>query len=297
MELRQLKYFVVVAEELNFTRAAARLHIAQPSLSVQIHNLQAEVGAALLQREGQHMKLTAAGRIFLEQTRQILSQINRSVTLARQTAGGEIGHLSIGYNTPAEFRVFPTIVPAFKKQCPNIHLTFHNLNIAQQLEALRRDELDVGFVWLPIPAEHFDVQELTKEPFVAVLPSNHRLASKAVVSIRDLSQEPLILPNRSMDAPTFNQIEQLFVRAGAEINVVYEVETLLSAINFVAMGNACSILADYSRRVREEGVVYKPLRPAGVAKTLAMVKKKGRGDLAERFFRFTAQNLPAQDAQ
>lgn len=213
------------------------------------------------------------------------------ITLARQAAHGELGHLSIGYNTPAEFRVFPKIVPEFKKKWPNVHLTFHNLNITQQLEGVRRDELDLGFVWLPIPMQEFDVQELTHETLVAVVPSEHRLASAPSVSANDLSREPLILPTRLMDSETYRQIEQLFGREGAVINVAYELETLISVLNFVAMGSACSILADYTRRIRQDGVIYKPLRPSDIVKTLGMIKRKGRGDLAEAFYRFTADRF------
>jgi DNA-binding transcriptional LysR family regulator len=296
MELRHLRYFVAVAEELNFTRAAERLHIAQPPLSVQIRNLESEIGAELLSREARNIKLTEAGRVFLEQARQTLANANRGVTLARQAAKGEIGHLSIGHNRPAEFRVFPKIVPAFKKKRPHVHLTFHSLKMSQQFEALRRDELDLGFVWLPVPTDEFDVQELTKEPLVAMLPADHRLAAAASVSIKDLLHEPLILFPRALDPETYHEIEQLFLRAGGVMNVVYELETLLSVINFVAMGSGCSLLPDFTRIIRREGIVYKPLRGPNIVKTLAIVKKKGRGDLAEMFYRFTVDNLPDGDS-
>lgn len=186
-----------------------------------------------------------------------------------------------------------SILPAFKKRGPNLHLTFHSLTIAQQLEGIRRDELDLGLVWLPIATQELDVQELTKETLVAVIPSGHRLASSAAIKIGDLSQEPLIVPTRQMDAETYRQIEELFGHEGAVLNVMYELETLISVLNFVAMGGACSILPDYTRRIRQDGVVYKPLQPANIVKTLAIVKKKGRGDLAESFYRFTVEQLPA----
>lgn len=291
MDLRYLRYFVAVAEELNLTRAAQRLHTAQPTLSVQIRRLETEVGVELFSREGRGIKLTEAGRVFLQQARKTLVEANRGITLARQAAHGELGHLSIGYNTPAEFRVFPKIVPEFKKKWPNVHLAFHNLNITQQLEGVRREELDLGFVWLPIPMQEFDVQELTHETLVAVVPAEHRLASVPSVSASDLSREPLILPTRLMDSETYREIEQLFARERAVINVAYELETLISVLNFVAMGSACSILADYTRRIHQDGVVYKPLRPSDIVKTLGMIKRKDRGDLTEVFYRFIADRF------
>jgi DNA-binding transcriptional LysR family regulator len=289
MELRHLRYFVAVAEELNFRKAAERLHIARPPLSVQIRKLEMEVGTDLLSRGGRNIGLTQAGRVFLERARQTLAHANQSVVLARQTAAGEIGQLSIGYNMPAGFRVFPTIVPAFKKKWPNVHLTFHDLKISQQLEGLRRDELDVGFVWLPIPEEEFDIQELLQEPMIVVLPENHRLASRPMISIKDLSGEPLVIISRIMDPETFTGIEQMFRRAKAKMNVVYELENSLTMVNFVAIGIGCSLLPDYTRRILQQGTIGIPLEKP-MFKTLAIIKKRGRGDLVESFYRFTVDS-------
>jgi LysR family hca operon transcriptional activator len=289
MELRHLRYFITLAEEMSFTRAAERLHIAQPALSIQIKNLEVEIGTLLVSREGRKIKLTAAGKVFVEQARQTLVNAARGVTLTLQAANGEVGDLSIGHNGVAELLVFPQVIPAFKRKWPNIHLTFQNLRTPQQVEKLRRDEIDLAFVWLPLSAEEFDVKELMRVPFVAVLPESHRLASAASVSVNDLSSEPLILFSRRMDSESFHQIERLFLGAGAVMNVIYEYDVLLSIINFVGMGSGCSILPNYSRQILG-GVVYKPLRPPNVVRNLGIVKHKGRGDLAESFFKFTIEH-------
>jgi DNA-binding transcriptional LysR family regulator len=294
MELRHLRYFVAVAEELNLTRAAARLHIAPPPLSVQIRKLEIEIGADLLSREGRGIALTEAGRVFLEQARQTLAHVNRSVTLARRAANGEIGHLAIGYNTVAEFGVFPQVIPAFRRRWPNVRLTFHSVRTPQQLEALSSDELDVGFVCPPIATDPFDIQELTREPFVAVVPVGHPLADAPEISFDALSEEPLILCSRTLDPDSYNQIEQHFTRAGAVLNVAYELETSLSMINFVAMGNGCCIVPDYIRHIHRDGVVYKPLGPPRILRALAIIKRKGRGGLAESFYRFAIDTVQGQ---
>lgn len=295
MELRHLRYFVAVAEEMSFRRAAVRLHIAPPPLSVQIRKLEAEIGAELFARVGRGIQLTEAGRVFLEQARKTLSDARRGIALARQAAHGEIGNLSIGYNAPTGFRVFPKVLPLFRKRWPNVHLTFHAQTVGQQLQGVMREELDVGFVWLPIPREALDVQELVREPLFAVLPSSHRLASKATVSIRDLAREPLVLLARTHDPETFREIEQLFRRAGVAMNVAYELENSLSMINFVAMGCGCSLLPEYTRAIRHDGVVHRPLSSPRLVKTLAVIKKQARGDLAETFFRFTAEQFGGTD--
>jgi LysR family transcriptional regulator, hca operon transcriptional activator len=293
VELRHLRYFVAVAEELNFRRAAARLHIAPPPLSVQIRHLEREIGADLLSRQGRNVSLTEAGRVFLEQARQTLAHAKRAVALARQTANGETGHLSIGYNTVAEFGVFPKIIPAFKSRWPNVHLTFHGRRTPEQFAALSRDELDLGFVCPPPPTDAFDMQDLTKQPFVVVLSVDHPLASAPIVSFDILSKEPLILYSRLLDPETFHEIEQHFMRAAAVMNVAYEFETSLSMINFVAAGNGCCIVPDYASNFRQHGIVCKPLGPPSIVRTLAIAKKKGRGGLAESFYRFAVDRLCA----
>ncbi len=291
MELRQLRYFVAVAEEMSLRRAAARLYIAAPPLSVQIRKLEAEVGAELFAREGRGIKLTKAGRVFLEQARKTLVDAARAMELARQAAHGAIGQLSIGYNAPTGFRVFPRVIPTFKKRWPEVRLTFHAHSIVQQLERLTREELDVGFVWLPVQADLFDVRELVRESLDVVLPIDHPLAGQDSISVKDLSGEPLILLSRVLDPETFRDIETLFRDAGARMNVAYELENSLSMINFVAMGCGCSMLPDYTRAIRQEGVVHRPLTPPNLVKTLAVIKRKDRGDIAEMFFHFVADSL------
>ena len=297
MELRHLRYFIAVAEELNFTRAAARLHIAQPPLSVQIKKLEAEIGAHLFLRKGRNIALTEAGRVFLDEARGTLAQADKGVALARRAAKGEVGHLTIGYNTVAEFKVFPKIIPAFRKQWPDVHLSFREFEIGQQLDALRRNEVDVGFVWLPFPDDEFDVQELIKASLIAVLPTSHPLSRAATVSVKNLSSQPLILFSRALDPRTPHQIEELFLRAGAVLNVVLELDSLLSMINFVAIGTGCALLPDYLRSISREGLVHKNLRGPNLSNTMAIVKKKEHEGLIDTFYRFAIDTLRQLDAE
>lgn len=297
MELRHLRYFVAVAEELSFTRAGARLKIAPPPLHVQIRNLEREIGAPLFERVGRGIKLTEPGRILLDQARLTLAQAQRSLNLTRQAREGEIGNLSIGYIPSAEFQLFPKIIPAFRTAFPEIHLTFHSMKGGNQVEALHRDELDIGLVWLPVPADSFDVEEVIHDPLIVAMPDGHRLAAKTSVSVKALAPEPLILASRTLAPETFYQFDQLFQRAGSVMNVAYELDNSLSILNFVAMGFGCSIVPEYARALRQDGIVYRPLRPS-MTRTLGIVKKKGRGGIAELFFRFTLElgrkDVPAQ---
>lgn len=291
MELRHLRYFIAVAEELSFRRAAARLHIAAPPLSVQINKLELEIGAELFAREGRGIRLTDAGRTFLVHARKTLAEADRAIIAARQSANGEIGELAIGHNMPAGFRVFPEVVPDFKRKWPQVRLTFHHLNVGQQLERLRRGTLDVGVAWLPGPLDDLDVHELLVEPVIAVLHKDHPLAHASSVSVRDLGDEPLILLSRQMDPETFRDIQNMFAREKASMNIAYELENSVAMINFVAMGAGVSLLPAYTRSIRQDGVVYRDLAPPGMSKTLAMIKKTGAGGLAEAFCAFTVGRL------
>jgi DNA-binding transcriptional LysR family regulator len=296
LDMRYLRCFVIVAEELNFTRAAERLRTSQPTLSVQIRRLEREVGTALFAREGRGVALTDAGQVFLNQARKTLADVERGVALARQAANGELGHLSIGYDASSEFLIFPKVVPAFRKKWPHVHLSFHNMKNSQQLEGLRRDELDLGFVFLPAPEDEFDVAPLTSVPLVLALPADHRLASSPVVLVKELSHEPLILFPRGLDPDTYKQIEQMFMAAGAAMNVVLETAVFLSGINFVSLGIGCSFFGDYARRVKWDNVVYKTIEPTGLLKCVAIIKKRRRAELVEAFYRLTVENASQEDS-
>ena len=296
MELRHLRYFVAVAEELSFARAGARLKIAPPPLHVQIRNLEREIGTPLFEREGRGIRLTEPGRILLDQARLTLAQARRSIALTRQASEGEIGNLSIGYIPSAEFQLFPRIIPMFRKAFPQVHLSFHSMKGGSQVDALRRDEIDIGLVWLPVPGEGFDIKPVLGDPLIVALPADHPLAARSSVSIKALAAEPLILASRTLAPETFYQFDQLFQRAGAVMNVAYELDNSLSILNFVAMGFGCSIVPEYARALRQTGIVYRQLRPA-MTRTLGIVKKTGRGGIADLFVRYTLENFdPAQVA-
>jgi DNA-binding transcriptional LysR family regulator len=290
MELRHLRYFLAIAEELSYRKAAARLHIAQPALSVQIKQLEAEIGVSLFAREdGRGIKLTDAGSAFLECARETLTNVARGITQTRQIAKGEVIHLSLGFVPAAEHRVLPRVIPAFKTMWPNVHLALHELKTLEQLDAVRSGELDLGFVWLPIPMKDFDAATLTEDSFVSVLPVGHRLASQRVITIKDLSNEPLIFFPSHIYPDTHREIERLFLSGGAVMNVVYELDNSPSIINFVAMGSGSSLLPAYVTSIHHEGAVYRPLAPPNVTVTLAVIKKKGRGGVVDSIYRYTKE--------
>jgi len=214
------------------------------------------------------------------------------ITKTRQAAKGEVVNLSVGFVPAAEHSILPKIVPVLKTMWPKLHLALRELKTLEQLDAVRKGQLDLGFVWLPIPTEDFDTWKLTEDSFIAILPATHRLASQTIVSIKDLSNEPLIFFPSFIYPDTHRRIERLFLSAGAVMNVVYELDTSPSVINFVAMGSGCSLLPAYVSNIRHDGVVYRPLAPPKITVALAMIKKKGKGGIADSIYRYTKTIFP-----
>src|SRR5882757_5409771 len=192
MELRHLRYFVAVAEELNFTRAADRLHTAQPSLSQQIRDLEDSVGTPLLYRSKRRVELTRAGEAFLKESRTILEQVDRAVMTARQTARTESGDLVIGFTPSAEIKVFPHILPVLRARLPEVHVILHSMTNPDLHDALWDREIDIAFLRRTELGEDFEIRPLLKEPLVAILPEDHVLAKQTVVDIKQFGQHPFI---------------------------------------------------------------------------------------------------------
>src|SRR5471032_3306906 len=189
MELRHLRYFVAVAEELSFTRAAARLHIGQPPLSHQIQMLEAEVGAQLLERSKRWVRLTEAGKLFLDDARRVLSLSEQAVQTARRAQRGETGELRVGFtfSTPLT-PLFATVINRYRQRYPGVSLTLHEMATLRQIDAIAARELDLGLVRPPeaAVAEAVAMTELRRDPLVLVLPQDHPLARQKSVAVTDL---------------------------------------------------------------------------------------------------------------
>src|SRR5579859_2913771 len=180
MELRHLRYFVAVAENLNFTKAAAKLHLAQPSLTRQIHNLEEEIGVRLLNRSKSHVALTEEGRSFLTDARRILALATESVLAVQRLSRGETGELNIAYLPNFDFELLPETLRAFRQTFPHIALNLFDMSPAEQFRALEAQKIDLGFVGLPPPAaaNGLNWESITRHRTIAVLPAKHRLARK-----------------------------------------------------------------------------------------------------------------------
>ena len=252
MELRHLRYFVAVAEELSFTRAAERLHIGQPPLSHQIQMLEAEVGALLLERSKRWVRLTEAGKLFLDDARRVLALSEQAVQTARRAERGEAGELRVGftYSTPLT-PLFATVINRYRQRYPGVTLTLVERSTLAQIDAIAGREMDLGLVRPPesaLPAGVV-VTELRRDPLVLVLPLDHPLATKAEVTIRDLQGQAMVMYPKTAGTGIHPQIYRLCREAGFEPTIAMEAGEASTISGLVAAGCGISVLGDVGSRV------------------------------------------------
>ncbi|HEP8404998.1 TPA: LysR family transcriptional regulator [Pseudomonas aeruginosa] len=280
MELRHLRYFIAVAEELHFGRAAERLGISQPPLSQQIQALEEEIGARLFERTNRRVELTDAGRLFLDESRQVLAQVDKAVLLARRAHLGELGELKIGFTSSAPFTsTIPSSIHAFRKAYPDVHLDLQEMSSRQVLKALLEESLQVGVIRpLALPdAVHW--VELFREPLVAVLRADHPLAagSEDGLAIAALAEEPFLFFPRSYGTGLYDQVIALTRQAGFSPRIAQEASEAMTIIGLVSAGLGVSILPASFRRTRVDGVVYRTLSDPEATTAVWLVRRQNEG--------------------
>lgn len=260
MELRQLRYFLTAAEELHLGRAAARMHITQPAFSQQIHRLERELGVRLLKITSHKISLTPAGSAFLDQAQATLSQATEAADTARRAGRGEIGTLSIAFVVGAAQRVLPAALRILRERYPGITPVLNEMWSAQQLEALRRERLHVGFVLGAVPDPKLRSQRVYRESFVALLPEQHALAALAEVPFAALAAEPFVLFRRELNPGLHDRLTSMGRDACGQLNVRYEVEHPGAIQVLVAAGHAVTITSSSrADQFAEAGLVARPL--------------------------------------
>jgi len=272
IELRHVLYFVAVAEELHFGRAAQRLHIAQPGLSQQIKALENQLGVSLLTRNRRRVELTPAGQVFLEEGRRAISQFQRAENLARRAASGEVGRLAIGGTESATWVMLPELVREFRRRCPNVDLAIREMPSPVQLSALRDGEIDVGFVRPPINAEGLVTRTVLEERLGILLPKSHPLAKRAEIPISALRGEPMIVhPARPSGWADF--MISICREQGFDPQIAQEASETATAVSFVAAGLGLTIVPVSLKGFVRPGVVYRPVsRRAPTAKLLLVYR-------------------------
>jgi DNA-binding transcriptional LysR family regulator len=261
IELRHLRYFLAVAEELNFGRAAERLNITQPSLSRQIQNLEKELCTTLFERNQRQIKLTTPGRIFLAEVEQILARFDQGIRVLERASRGEIGQLTVGFQGSSVYDVIPLSIKAFRDRFPGVEVIMQPMETSQQVIAIAENNLDVGFVIPPITDASLEVEILLQEPLVLALPENHPLAAQSEIAIASLANEPLILASRDRGCGLHEQIFDIYQGAGLRPNVVCAAREMQVMLGFVAAGMGISLLPSHVRNFQRTGVIYRQLIP------------------------------------
>jgi len=271
MELRHLRYFVAVAEELNFSRAAERLHMAQPPLSQQIQDLEAELGIQLFERTKRRVQLTEAGKVFLEEVEKVFEQVNQAVKSAQRASRGEKGKLAIAFNSSATYSVLPKLLYKFHHHCPDIELILQELTTSQQLEKLEQNQIDLGLMYLPINKPKLQVISLLKEPLTIALSASHPLANRTEIAIADLIDEPFILPPPHLGEGLYRQIMQYFEQINFYPKVTQPATLLQTAIALVAGRVGVAIAPASLQNLQRTDVVYRSIFPTAPEIEIAMV--------------------------
>ncbi|TDW37203.1 DNA-binding transcriptional LysR family regulator [Rhizobium azibense] len=284
MELRHIRYFLAVAEEGNFTRAAVKLGIGQPPLSQQILDLEAEIGAALFHRVPHGAELTAAGEAFLGEAKASLASAEKAKLAAQRADRGETGKLALGFTASSAFNpVVSATIRRFRAQWPDVRLSLTEMNTLALMEKLNRGELDATFMRPSLDdPPGVRLKRLDDEPMVVALPANHPLSKHERLSLALLSNEPFILFPRLVGLSLFDDVVLACRKAGFELTVTQEAPQISSVVNLVAAELGVSIVPASIAQIRLDGVAYRPIDgPPAVARLALAVLKSQRSPVTE----------------
>ena len=280
IELRHLRYFIAVAEELHFSRAAQRLAISQPPLSQQIQQLEQQIGARLLARTNRSVQLTPAGVQFLADARQILQTVSVAADRAARLHRGEEGTLRIGFTSSAPF--IPAVsdaLYAFRQGYPDVHLQMQEINTRQQLAPLHEGRLDLGVMRnTPLP-ETLEHRLLLREPLCAVVHRAHRLADRGTISLRALAAEPFVFFDPQVGTALYSETLTLLDRYAVRPDIAQEVGEAMTILGLVATGLGVSILPASFRRARLEQLSWLSLKEEDALSEVWLVWPK-RGEIS-----------------
>ncbi|WP_439380369.1 LysR family transcriptional regulator [Amycolatopsis lexingtonensis] len=257
-ELRHLRYFVAVADETSFTRAAAGLHIAQQSLSQQITVLERTLGARLFDRDARGTRLTAVGALFLPEARAVLTRADEAVATLGRAVRGEIGTARLAFLTTTANYLLPPIVRAVRERFPGLTVTTAEASIAELVDGLRHHRIDLAFTRPPL-VDDLTTRTLLTEEVCAVLPADHPLATRPSLKLADLAAEPWVLTPRTSWEPWHRAYDDDFAAAGFTPDVVQRAATVQGLLGLVAAGVGVTRLTRSSHSLRRSGVAFVPL--------------------------------------
>ena len=257
MELRHLRYFVAVAQELNFTRAAQRMCTVQPSLSQQIKDLEAEVGVQLLTRTNRKVELTPEGEAFLKEALLCLEHAEKAVNDARKIANIQKDQLHIGFVPVAEMKVFPYIMPNIRAHFPSLKIHFHSLTDAEQFRALKKGTIDIAFTRYPEASEELTHIQVFQEPLALIIPKNSPMADQRHISIKSFNQQDSVISDEDASPQLHKIIQDFFKTSKLNVNVVQKSTNILLNVNLVGMGVGWSLVPAYVLPLLGDKIIVK----------------------------------------
>jgi DNA-binding transcriptional LysR family regulator len=264
VELRHLRYFVAVAEQLSFTRAAQLLHMAQPPLSTQMRKLERELGVELFDRSRRAIALTPAGQVLLDEARRLLVQLDQALRVTQRAGSGEVGRLTVGFVPSASNATLPAHLRAFRARYPAVELFLREMAPDELVSALGDGGVDVSFLYLPFADARFAARTVAREPLVAALPADHVLARRRVVRVADLRDQPFVLPARHRMPGLNEKVLEACRAAGFEpIAVQKDVWLMQTILGLVAAGLGVALMPASVENLGRVGVAFRPLRPRG----------------------------------
>lgn len=275
MTLKQLRYFIAVAEELHFGRAAQRLSISQPPLSFNIARLEEALGYRLLDRSSRKVELTAAGKVFYSEACRILRVVEQARLLGSRASIGQSGSIRIGFVGTAIFSPISEALRQFDLEHPNTLISVHELNSFEQIDALQGNQIDFGILYQRSIPDSLNFQILYREPFVCALPAPHPVAQKKSIHLRSLKDESFVLPPRYFSSEYHNRIMSMCIKEGFTPHIRYEARTNAIATVLVAAGFGVAIVPASISRIAIDGLCFRPLANTSVQSELIGVWRKG----------------------
>ena len=283
MELRQLRYFLAVAEELHFTRAAERLYVAQPALSLQIRQLEEELGVKLFERLKHRVQLTPAGRVFAQRARFALEQTQKAAQEASLVGRGEAGSLSIGFVSSAVVSVLPNILRHYKGEIPTVTVELLELDPSERLEGLRNGTLDLGVMHALVESPDLEMATLAREELLAALPANHSAAQSERVELATLSAETFLIPKKHEFGGLHETVMDACHKAGFVPRRIQATRLLQTALCLVGGGLGVALVPEsFRENVQIRGLVYRPLSRKLVVDLVAVWLNGNQSLLLER---------------
>ncbi|MGA3127374.1 MAG: LysR substrate-binding domain-containing protein [Candidatus Korobacteraceae bacterium] len=282
MDVRQMRYFLVVAEELHFRRAAELLHISQPSLSQQILQMEEELGVKLLARSKRKVELTEAGRALVDRVRRILSQIDEAVQTVRDIGSGNTGRFTISFVSAAIVGVLPSVFKRFRLECPSVDLQLHEYEPERQIDGILRGDINVGFMHARLEGEKLASLVVQREGFIVALPAEFK--AKGAVDLRSFRDHTAIIPSLFSMHGFSEHVHKAYELAGITPSKVLSTRLIMIGIHLVAAGLGIAVVPASFATVKVEGVIYRPLKfQPPKAELLAVWRRDDESMLLKRF--------------